>query len=274
MPRSTERAAAKSKAAEAWDAIKDTSNPALLEAFIKRFGTTFFAEIAKARLKELKTAAAKPRNRAAIALQVPADGIRERAVLYEEDVSDPKGRRFDGAVIWHTDAIKASGKPDELAARAEVDIPSLGLRMRMSFKRNLDSSLPASHLIDVTVTVPGDFKAGGVTNVPGILMKSNEQGRGTPMAALAVKITEGAFLVGLSAVDADRQRNLQMLSERSWFDIPIVYANQKRAILAIEKGASGQQVLKTVFTAWGTYPDSTEPENAASEESRRNGSVR
>jgi hypothetical protein len=45
-----ERAAPKSEAAEAWDAVKDTKNPGLLEAFIKRYRTTFFADLAKARL--------------------------------------------------------------------------------------------------------------------------------------------------------------------------------------------------------------------------------
>jgi hypothetical protein len=35
-------------------------------------------------------------------------------------------------------------------------------------------------------------------------MKSNEQARGTPLAGLAVKVTDGFFLVGLSNVDADR----------------------------------------------------------------------
>jgi hypothetical protein len=66
-------------------------------------------------------------------------------------------------------------------------------------------------------------------------MKSNEQARGTPLAGLAVKVTDGFFLVGLSNVEADKQRNLQLLKERSWFDIPLVYANQRRSIIAIEK---------------------------------------
>jgi hypothetical protein len=56
-----ESAAPKSEAAEAWDAVKNTTNPALLEAFIQRYGTTFFAELAMARLNELKAAAAKAR---------------------------------------------------------------------------------------------------------------------------------------------------------------------------------------------------------------------
>jgi hypothetical protein len=265
----SDKSAAKSEAAEAWDAVKNTTNPALLEAFIKRYGTTFFAEIARARLDELKAAATKPTPRQATptdrsqALQMPAGGVRESAVLYEENPSDPKGQQFTGSVVWHTEKIKADGKPDELAARADVDIPSRGLRMRMLLKRNLDSSLPASHVIELTLAVPGDFHGDGVANVPGILMKSNQQARGTPLAGLAVKVTDGFFLVGLSAVAADRERNLNLLLERSWFDIPIVYANQRRAILAIAKGYSGDQIFETMLTAWGQYPGTEQPSAAS-----------
>jgi hypothetical protein len=253
---SPERAVAKSEAAEAWDAIKDTKNPALLEAFIKRFGATFFAEIAKARLGELRTSAAKPTADGPHPpiLQMPTNGIHERSVLYEEDRSDPKGRQFSGSVIWHTELIKAPGKPDELVARADIDIPSRGLRMTMSLGRNLDPSVPASHIIYLTLGVPAKFDAGGIANVPGILMKSNEQAKGVPLAALSVKDNNGSFLVGLSSVPVDVERNLKTLLERSWVDVPIVYADQSRAILAIDKGGSGEQVFRTVFTAWGQYP--------------------
>ena len=88
--------------------------------------------------------------------------------------------------------------------------------------------------------LPPDFAGGGVGNVPGILMKSSEQARGTPLAGLAVKVTDGFFLVGLSNVDADRQRNIQLL-KRSWLDMAMVYTNQRRALIAIEKGPSGEQ---------------------------------
>jgi uncharacterized caspase-like protein len=43
-----------SEAAEAWDRTKDTTNIAVLEAFIVRFKYTFLAELARARLDELK----------------------------------------------------------------------------------------------------------------------------------------------------------------------------------------------------------------------------
>jgi hypothetical protein len=62
-----------------------------------------------------------------------------------------------------------------------------------------------------------------------------EQARGMPLSALAVKVTDGFFLVGLSTVVSERSRNLQLLKERSSFDVPPVYVNQRRAIVAIEK---------------------------------------
>ena len=166
--------------------------------------------------------------------------------------SDPKGKQYVGSVIWRTEPIKATGnqKPD-IAVRADIEIPDRKFKMTMSFRRNTDSSLPASHTAELTFILPQDFAGGGVGNVPGILMKSNEQARGTPLAALAVKVTDGFFLVGLSNVDSDRARNLQLLKERSWFDVPLVYVNQRRAIIAIEKGAPGERAFNEAFATWG-----------------------
>ena len=62
---------------------------------------------------------------------------------------------------------------------------------------------------------------------------------------------DGFFLVGLSNVDSERTRNLQLLKERSWFDVPLVYSNQRRAIIAIEKGAPGERAFNEAFAAWG-----------------------
>lgn len=178
--------------------------------------------------------------------------VAQRVVLYDEDPSDPKGKQYVGSVIWRTEQIKATGnqKPD-IAVRADIEIPDRKFKMTMSFRRNTDSSLPASHTAELTFILPQDFTGGGVGNVPGILMKSNEQARGTPLAGLAVKVTDGFFLVGLSNVDADRTRNLQLLKERSWFDVPLVYVNQRRAIIAIEKGSPGERAFNDAFAAWG-----------------------
>jgi len=178
--------------------------------------------------------------------------VAQRVVLYDEDPSDPKGKQYVGSVIWRTEPIKASGSQQaDIAVRADIEIPDRKFKMTMSFRRNTDSSLPASHTAELTFILPPDFPGGGVSNVPGILMKSNEQARGTPLAGLAVKVTDGFFLVGLSNVEADRARNIQLLKERSWFDIPLVYTNQRRAIIAIEKGSPGERAFDEAFATWG-----------------------
>src|SRR5216683_6497130 len=178
--------------------------------------------------------------------------VAQRVVLYDEDPSDPKGKQYVGSVIWRTEQIKAAaGQKADIAVRADIEIPDRKFKMTISFRRNTDTSLPASHTAELTFILPQDFSGGGVGNVPGILMKSNEQARGTPLAGLAVKVTDGFFLVGLSNVDSERARNLQLLKERSWFDVPLVYVNQRRAIIAIEKGAPGERAFNDAFAVWG-----------------------
>ncbi len=81
-----------------------------------------------------------------------------------------------------------------------------------------------------------------------------------PLAGLAVKVTNGYFLIGLSAVEIDVQRNIEMLKERDWLDIPLVYTSGKRAILALEKGTPGQRAFTEAFRAWGQ--DSCRPPQA------------
>ena len=182
----------------------------------------------------------------------PAASVAQKVVLYDEDASDPQGKRYVGSALWRTETVSPGpGLAPELAIRADIEIPERRLRMTWSLRRNTDKALPASHTIEVLFTLPTDFAEGGIGNVPGILMKQNEQARGSPLAGLAVKVTNGYFLIGLSAVDVDVQRNIQLLKERDWFDIPVVYVSGKRAILAIEKGTPGARAFEEAFRAWG-----------------------
>jgi hypothetical protein len=182
----------------------------------------------------------------------PAAAVAQKVVLYDEDPNNPQGVRYVGSAIWRTETVSPGpGLAPELAVRADVDIPERHMRMTWSLRRNTDKALPASHTIEVQFTLPADFPEGGIGNIPGILMKADESGRGSPVAGLAVKVTNGYFLVGLSAVEIDVQRNIEMLKQRDWFDIPIVYTSGKRAILSIEKGTPGQRAFDEAFRAWG-----------------------
>jgi hypothetical protein len=123
------------------------------------------------------------------------------------------------------------------------------MTMKWTLQRNADKTLPASHTVEVVFTLPPDFAHGSVQNVPGVLMKETEQTRGVPLAGLAVKVTDGYFLIGLSAVDSEMQRNISLLKS-PWFDVPIVYSDGRRAILAVEKGTPGDRAFTAAFAAW------------------------
>ena len=189
---------------------------------------------------------------AAGAAQQNLPAVAQRVVLYEEDSNNPQGKQFIGSAVWRTETVSpGTGLAPELEVRADITIPDRNMTVTWTLRRNTDQALPASHTIEIMFNLPSDFPGGGIANVPGILMKDSEQARGVPLAGLAVKVTNGFFLIGLSAVDADVQRNIQLLKERPWFDIPIVYNNGGRAILAMEKGPPGDRAFADAFAAWG-----------------------
>jgi hypothetical protein len=184
--------------------------------------------------------------------ETPANTSRERAILLEEDAHDAWGARHAGTVTWRTMPDQSNGQQQtDVAVRADVDIPELGVRAALLFRRNTDPTLPASHTAELSFVLPPDVGGGAVANVPGMMLKISEQAHGTPIAGVSVKVTEGVFLIGFSNQKTDRTLNVQLLSERDWFDIPIVYANRHRAILAIEKGATGHRAFQDAFSAWG-----------------------
>ncbi len=178
--------------------------------------------------------------------------VAQKVVLYEEDQTNPNGTQYVGSAVWRTERVpSAAGQKPDLVVRAEIEIPEQKVSVRWSLRRNEDKQLPASHTVEVVFTLPPDFPHGGIANIPGVLMKQGETTRGIPLNGVAVKVTTNFFLIGLSSVDVDMQRNIQLLKERSWFDIPVVYGDGKRAIIAIEKGTPGERAFTEAFAAWG-----------------------
>jgi hypothetical protein len=178
--------------------------------------------------------------------------LAQKVVLYEEDQTNPNGTQFIGSAAWRTERVAPGpGQKPDVVVRAEIEIPEQKVSMRLSLRRNDDKQLPASHTVEIVFTLPPDFSHGGISNIPGILMKQGETTRGVPLNGVAVKVTTNFFLIGLSSVDVDMQRNVQLLKERSWFDIPVVYGDGKRAIIAIEKGTPGERAFTEAFATWG-----------------------
>jgi CHAT domain-containing protein len=196
---------------------------------------------------------ARPQDRLTPPAPIPVvpTGPAQRTVLYEEDTRDPAGHRFSGSVVWGT-AIAPGGARGDVELRAQITIPERKLSLAWSLRRNRDVALPASHVMELRFTVAAEVGAGSVENVPGILMKPSEEARGAQLAGLSVKVLGSYFLIGLAA--GDLQANVALLESGKWLDIPIVYGDGKRAILAVEKGSAGERAFEEVFAAWSARP--------------------
>ena len=114
-----------------------------------------------------------------------------RAALYNEELGNPMGKRHAGSVCWRLDLVKAAGQADKLVVHADVEIPDLGMRMEMDFSHNAGMPASASHHVSIKFEHPADIAGDEVVYLPGILLKSSEQGKGAPFAGLGTTVAPG-----------------------------------------------------------------------------------
>jgi hypothetical protein len=177
--------------------------------------------------------------------------LQERAVLNMEDRESQHGQQYVGGVIWRLQKVAAANNQTaDVAVGAEIDIPDCQLKMTMSFRQNLDRSLPASHTMEMKFVLSSDFADNGVSNLLGVLMTAGEGGPAVPLAGLPAKVSDSFYMFGLSNVGGDLSRNLGLLKQSSRFDVALVYKNGKRAILSFVIGASGRRAFDQAFGAW------------------------
>jgi hypothetical protein len=96
---------------------------------------------------------------------------------------------YRGSVDWHAEQVAgAAGEPPDLAARADIEIPELKLKVTLSIRHNSDATLPGSARLEIHFIVPSDFAHQGINSIPGILMSGS-----IPLALSAVKVTDNSF---------------------------------------------------------------------------------
>ncbi|WP_062230821.1 hypothetical protein [Aureimonas sp. N4] len=186
--------------------------------------------------------------------QTPAQGaipVGQRAVFYEERSANREGTQQDGNVVWSlVQEPPAEGKPAEPAIQAVADIPSTGMKMTMTIRRNADQTLPASHVIEVMFDTPNGAPGGGIENVQRLALKPTEQARGEPLIGISGKISDGFFIIALNDLPEAVRSNLALLGKEEWIDIPLAYNSGQRALMSIEKGIPGARVFKQALDAW------------------------
>jgi hypothetical protein len=176
--------------------------------------------------------------------------VAQRAVLYEENPGGGQQfQNFVGTAVWKTETVTlGAGRAPDLGLRIDVEIPDRHLSAVIKLRRNVDPSFPASHTIEVQFSTPND-PFGGVTDMRGMRAKSTETAQGTPLAAVVQKVKEGYFLLALPNIEEDS--NLNMLRDRDWLDVPLVYSNGRRAVLTFQKGTPGERAMNEAFLSWG-----------------------
>lgn len=183
-----------------------------------------------------------------------AIAVAQRAELIEEAPASEGGQPTSspGRVTWRLDTVNGEqGQPLQNAVVATVTIPSAGLTMVMTIQRNLDTTLPASHTVSLAFTQTGGTEPARTVQDIGLLQAKDEQNaRGSPVSGLPVRVRENLFLIGLSSLQNDVERNTDLLLHKNWFDLALRYTSGRRAVLTFEKGAAGAQVMQNAFDAW------------------------
>lgn len=153
---------------------------------------------------------------------------------------------FSGTVEW-SEGEDEIGEPTLIA---KASIPARNLGVSLTIRKNADPSLPASHLMEVNFDVPDTFVGGSISSLPGVLLKNEELVPGTPLVGASARVVGNSFLFALSASEEDEKTNLDLLENRRWLDLAVVYGTGRNAILTLEKDAETEALFDKVIGAW------------------------
>jgi hypothetical protein len=218
-----------------------------------KFGDRVGGEAASAPKTPARAETSAP-PRTAVPATESGVAVAQRAELIEEASGNENAQptTTPGRVTWRLETVNGEqGQPLQPAVVATVTIPDAGLTLVMTIQRNLDATLPASHTVNLTFSQTGSGAGTRTVQDVGLLQAKDEQNaRGSPVSGLPVRVRDNLFLIGLSSLQNDVERNTDMLLHRNWFDLALRYTSGRRAVLTFEKGSAGAQVMQNAFDAW------------------------
>ncbi|MEA2759689.1 MAG: hypothetical protein QOH65_2302 [Methylobacteriaceae bacterium] len=172
------------------------------------------------------------------------------ALLIEAPEEESKVKTYIGSVVWRLENVsRDSGQPLSNAVRADVDIPDAKLKVLLTFQKNLDAALPASHTISIRFTPLAGSPLGDVQQIDSPQMRRDEAPSGDPLSAVPVPIMDNNFLVGLARGDFET-RNIDLIKTRTWIDVPMLLKSKRVAKLTLEKGVTGERAINDALAAW------------------------
>ena len=155
---------------------------------------------------------------------------------------------FSGTIAW-SEGTDELGLPTLIG---KASIPARNLGVELIIRKNADPSLPASHLMEVNFQVSDSFIGGTIAGLPGVLLKNEELVPGTPLVGASARVVGNSFLFALSAAANDTSTNTDLLENRKWIDLAVVYGTGRNAIITLEKDDTAQALFQKVFTTWNS----------------------
>ena len=174
----------------------------------------------------------------------------EKMYLYEEMLGQSTPTAIEGGVTWEAREEKDDAGRPQAVIQGTITVPGRSLTALVTFKRNADLSLPASHLVEIVFSLPPGFEGGAIESVQRISMKRTEQDRGNALIAVPARITDDFHMIALNDFPDARATNLELLKTRDWIDIPVTYRNGRRALITMEKGVTGTDAFNKAIAQW------------------------
>lgn len=169
-----------------------------------------------------------------------------RAVLTEEG-HDGVRTLHDGTVRWRT-ATSGDGAP---AAEAQIEIPDRGLGVTLTFRRNADAGLRATHIVEIVTELPPGFPGGAIAEIPTLALKAGPEDGGDGLVVSSEKLTDGLIWLSLLATDEAAAFNRALLTRRGWIDLLLLYGNSQRAIVTFPIGDDGRAAIAAMLGEGG-----------------------
>lgn len=182
--------------------------------------------------------------------------------LYEERLGQASPTALEGTVTWSVKTDDQDGHKGKMI-QGDISVPGRKMSAIFTLRKNNDPTLPASHIIELTFSLPKEFEGRGIESVLRISMKEKEQEQGDPLVAVPAKITDYFHMIALNSFADAVKTNLNLLKSRDWMDIPVTYSNGRRALLTLQKGPDGQKVFDEVISSWQAAGDGATPAPAS-----------
>lgn len=181
-----------------------------------------------------------------------ATPVAQRAALLLDAPGEPdRVKTFVGNVVWRLDNVsRGPGQPLAVGVRAEIDLPDAKLKAVMLIQKNTDETLPASHTIELRFTPADGSPVPGVAQIQTPQLRREDTPSGDPLMGVPAPILRNYFLVGLTRGDLAVGRNVDLIRNRGWIDVPMLLTDQRIAKITFEKGSAGERIINEAFDAW------------------------